>query len=142
MQAGYYEKAVDDYTVIIERGYNIEPELSAIIGRGEAYDKLEEFDLAIEDYKIGAERCNKLSMDYLDSKGVLYTSKCFPEHLIGKKYIIPRSTEIIERYGSPTTLPGTNNKTWVAYFPKGDFTIITDKNTNLIKQVLRGRKPQ
>ena len=64
-----------------------------------------------------------------------------PYELLGKKYSnIYR--EIIEKYGSPQTLSGTNNESWVAYFPKGDFTIISDDRTSTINAVLAGRKPQ
>ena len=64
-----------------------------------------------------------------------------PYELLGKKYsYIYR--EMIEKYGSPQTLSGTNNSRWIAYFPKGDFTIISDERTNTINAVLSGRKPQ
>ena len=64
-----------------------------------------------------------------------------PYELIGEKYSdIYR--ELIEKYGSPQTLSGTTNWRWVAYFPKGDFTIISDTRTSTINAVLSGRKPQ
>jgi hypothetical protein len=64
-----------------------------------------------------------------------------PYELLGKKYsTIYR--EIIEKYGRPQTLVGTNNGRWVAYFPKGDFTIVSDDRTSTINAVLPGRKPQ
>ena len=64
-----------------------------------------------------------------------------PYELLGKKYsYIYR--KMIEKYGSPQTLSGTNNSRWVAYFPKGDFTIISDDRTSTINAVLSGRKPQ
>jgi hypothetical protein len=64
-----------------------------------------------------------------------------PYELLGEKYSdIYR--ELIEKYGSPKTLSGTNNGSWVAYFPKGDFTIISDERTSTINAVLLGRKPQ
>jgi hypothetical protein len=62
--------------------------------------------------------------------------------LVGTKYIYPQSMEIINKYGSPETLSGTNNSRWVAYFPKGDFTIIIEKNANAIKKALPGKRPQ
>ena len=65
-----------------------------------------------------------------------------PYDLVGEKYLYPKSMEIIEEYGSPQTLTGTNNLRWVAYFPEGDFTIITDTRTSTINDVLSGRKPQ
>ena len=64
-----------------------------------------------------------------------------PYELLGEKYSdIYR--ELIGKYGSPQTLSGTNNGRWVAYFPKGDFTIISDERTSTINAVLPGRKPQ
>ena len=64
-----------------------------------------------------------------------------PYELLGEKYShIYR--EMIEKYGSPQTLSGTNNSRWVAYFPKGDFTIISDDRTFTVNAVLSGRKPQ
>jgi hypothetical protein len=62
--------------------------------------------------------------------------------LIGTAYLYPKSVDLIDKYGYPDTLSGTNNSIWVAYFPKGDFTIIADKNTNMIKKVLPGKQPQ
>jgi hypothetical protein len=62
-----------------------------------------------------------------------------PYELLGEKYS-NISREIIKKYGSPQTLSGTNNERWVAYFPKGDFTIITDARTTTIKAVLSGRE--
>ena len=44
--------------------------------------------------------------------------------------------------GYPKTLNGTNNSQWVAYFPKGDFTIISDKKTDIIKKIYEGRVEQ
>ena len=64
-----------------------------------------------------------------------------PYELLGEKYShIYR--EIIEKYGRPQTLSGTNNRRWVAYFPKGDFTIISDDRTSTINAVLPGKRPQ
>lgn len=59
--------------------------------------------------------------------------------LLLKKYIYPLSIEIIEKYGDPKTLTGTNNQTWFAYFPKGNFTLVIDKRTDQIILVLLGR---
>ena len=62
--------------------------------------------------------------------------------LEGQKYIYPTSIDIIQKYGTPETLSGTNNQRWVAYFPKGDFTIITNKETSVIVRVFPGKKPK
>ena len=64
-----------------------------------------------------------------------------PYELLGEEYS-NISREIIKKYGTPETLSGTSNERWVAYFPKGDFTIISDVRTNTINAVLSGRKPQ
>lgn len=62
--------------------------------------------------------------------------------LIGTKYVYPKSFDMIEKYGNPETLPGTNNNRWVAYFPNGNFTTISDKKTSIIKRVIPGKQPQ
>ena len=60
------------------------------------------------------------------------------KNLVGKKIPYNKYSE----YGFPTTLSGTDNIQWVAYFPKKDFTIISDKNTDIIIKVLPGKKSQ
>ena len=45
-----------------------------------------------------------------------------------------------ELIGSPETISGTNNSQWVAYFPKGNFTIVTDKKTDMIRTVYVGKR--
>ena len=74
----------------------------------------------------------------------VYGDELSPEikALIGTKYVYPQSIEIISKYGNPQTLSGTNNRRWVAYFPKGDFTIISDKASGTIKRILSGNRPQ
>lgn len=44
--------------------------------------------------------------------------------------------------GQPETLTGTNNQYWVVYFPKGDFTLVSEKKTDIVKTVYTGRKPK
>jgi len=44
------------------------------------------------------------------------------EKYIGFKYVFPKSADFISVNGSPQTLSGTDNSTWVVYFPKGDIT--------------------
>lgn len=65
----------------------------------------------------------------------------FLKNIIGKKYVYPKSTDIISKYGSPQTLNGTNGIEWIAYFPKGDFTILMSKKTSRINFVKDGRIP-
>ncbi len=59
--------------------------------------------------------------------------------LIGEKYIYPWSIVMIDAYGSPETLKGTDNQYWIAYFPKGEFTITTDKKTDEILHIVFGK---
>jgi len=58
--------------------------------------------------------------------------------LIGVEYTYPKSEEIIEKYGHPVTLKGTNNTIWLAYFHKGNFSIISVKKTGRIRSVYPG----
>jgi hypothetical protein len=62
--------------------------------------------------------------------------------LIGTQYIPPVSSNIINNYGMPETLSGTTNTRWVAYFKKGNFTMISNKQTKQITKILQGKKPQ
>ncbi len=41
--------------------------------------------------------------------------------------------------GQPKTLSGTNNSQWVAYFPKANFTIVTNKKTDKVRTVYIGK---
>jgi hypothetical protein len=61
-----------------------------------------------------------------------------PDNLVGKKVPYDKYDVI----GHPETLKGTNNDVWVAYFPKGNFTIISDKKTDIVRNVYAGKKPQ
>ena len=61
-------------------------------------------------------------------------------NLVGTTYRYPQSSDIIDKYGEPQTLSGTNNSRWIAYFPQGNFTIIANKQTNIIQRVLKGRR--
>lgn len=58
---------------------------------------------------------------------------------IGFKYEYPKSTDFILKYGSPETLNGTDNNKWIVYFPKGDFTIVSDKKTNTFQNICSGK---
>ncbi len=58
---------------------------------------------------------------------------------IGLKYEYPKSTDFIEKYGVPETLNGTDNNVWVAYFPKGDLTVISNKKTNTFINICSGK---
>jgi len=59
------------------------------------------------------------------------------EYLIGEKYTYEIAQEL---GGNVETLPGTDNKKWIAYFPKTNITIIEDKKTGIIQKVIKGRK--
>jgi hypothetical protein len=60
---------------------------------------------------------------------------------IGFKYEYPKSTDFISVNGSPETLSGTDNNTWVVYFPKGDVTVISNKKTNKFENICKGKDP-
>ena len=68
--------------------------------------------------------------------------------LIGFIYEAPLSLgepdpaeEFREKYGSPETLEGTDNTTWVVYWSKGDFTTLIKKSNMEIYSVVQGRIP-
>ena len=68
--------------------------------------------------------------------------------LIGFIYEAPLSLgepdpaeEFREKYGSPETLEGTDNTTWVVYWSKGDFTTLIKKSNMEIYQVTQGTVP-
>jgi hypothetical protein len=57
---------------------------------------------------------------------------------VGKKVPYEQYGEI----GMPETLIGTDNNKWVAYFPKGNFTIVSDKKSDMVKAVYIGKQEQ
>ena len=59
-----------------------------------------------------------------------YENLALRKKYIGFKYEYPKSTDFISVNGSPETLSGTDNNTWVVYFPKGDVTVISNKKVN------------
>ena len=58
---------------------------------------------------------------------------------IGLLYEYPKSTDFIANNGYPETLDGTDNSTWVVYFPKGDITVVMNKQTNLFTNICFGK---
>ena len=58
---------------------------------------------------------------------------------IGLVYEYPKSTDFIAENGYPETLTGTDNRTWVVYFPKGDVTVIMNKRTNVFTNISFGK---
>ena len=60
---------------------------------------------------------------------------------IGFKYEYPRSMEFIADYGYPETLTGTNNSKWIVYFPKGNFTVVSNKKKSIFENICTGRFP-
>lgn len=64
------------------------------------------------------------------------------KELSGKKFIAPWSLDFIQKNGSPETLSGTDGKTWVAYFRDGDITVVKDKKTDIITNVIKGYNSQ
>jgi hypothetical protein len=100
---------------------------------------------------------NEYSVYYLHSQWV-HGSELVPyKELISKKIIDNENAkynEIVSRYygktipydefdiiGQPEILSGTNNIYWVVYFPKGDFTLVSEKKTDIVKTVYIGRTP-
>lgn len=45
-----------------------------------------------------------------------------------------------EKIGYPETMSATGIFKWVAYFPKADFTIVSDKTTDIIEEIYLGRR--
>jgi hypothetical protein len=45
-------------------------------------------------------------------------------------------------FGDYETLPGTNNSQWVIYFPKGDFTAVSRKSSDMVFKIRLGRSPE
>ena len=41
--------------------------------------------------------------------------------------------------GQPETLPQTTNSTWFAYYPKLDVTMVSDKETDIVRELHIGR---
>lgn len=67
-----------------------------------------------------------------------YETLALRKKYIGFKYEYPKSTDFISANGSPKTLSGTDNITWVVYFPKGDVTVISNKKTNKFENICKG----
>ncbi len=65
-----------------------------------------------------------------------------PESLIGTKYTRPYSDWVMAEFGNPETLKGTNGSLWIAYFPKGDFTIVTNKESDNVLNAATGKRPR
>ncbi|BBO83122.1 hypothetical protein DSCO28_36880 [Desulfosarcina ovata subsp. sediminis] len=72
--------------------------------------------------------------NYIVDKNILDSKRIFEDM---KMYL--KSIDILDKYGNPETLSETNNDRWVVYFPKGNFTIITDKKSNRIIRIISGR---
>jgi len=72
---------------------------------------------ALEDDKKGQEALSKIPVK------------------LGEKF----NQEFAKKHGNVETLEGTNGSIWIAYYKDENFTIITDKKTNIIHQVCVGR---
>lgn len=70
-----------------------------------------------------------------------YENLALRKKYIGFKYEYPKSTDFISVNGSPETLSGTDNNTWVVYFPKGDVTVISNKKTSKFENICKGKNP-
>jgi hypothetical protein len=60
---------------------------------------------------------------------------------IGKRYDPEVADVLINKYGYPETLEGTNNNIWIAYFPLGDFTMRQTKGDYIIVGFKSGKHP-
>jgi hypothetical protein len=76
-----------------------------------------------------------------NEKEEYYETLALRKKYVGFKYLYPKSTDFISTNGSPETLSGTDNNTWVVYFPKGDITVIANKKTNKFENICKGRNP-
>ena len=90
------------------------------------------------DKSKGRSTLTKKSKDVLE-KPIEKKTYVSANTLVGQIYLYPKSMDIIHKYGNPETLSGTNNDRWIAYFPKGDFTILTNKKTNRIIRAINGK---
>ena len=61
---------------------------------------------------------------------------------VGRVYNEYVADELIIKYGYPQTLSGTDNNIWVAYFPKGNFTMNQTKGDYVITKFEAGRNPR
>ena len=87
---------------------------------------------AIQDDIVKTEIFQKAKKDY-------YKTITLRNKYIGFKYEYPKSTDFIAKYGRPKTLNGTDNNKWVAYFPKGDITVVSNKKTNKFENICVGK---
>ncbi|MCB0628869.1 MAG: hypothetical protein R2824_06065 [Saprospiraceae bacterium] len=89
---------------------------------------------ATQDSVQQVELTEKIKADY--QKSIALRKK-----YIGFKYLYPESADFIKENGSPVTLDGTDNNKWIAYFPKGDFTVVSNKKTDQFENIYPGRFP-
>jgi hypothetical protein len=76
-----------------------------------------------------------------NEKEEYYETLALRKKYIGFKYEYPKSTDFISANGSPETLSGTDNSTWVVYFTKGDVTVVFNKKTNKFENICKGKNP-
>lgn len=70
----------------------------------------------------------------------MIVSREYLKSLKGKKYLDDFSYELFMKYGPPITDEDlTDNNFWIAYFPKGDFTIIVNKENDIVVFTNRGK---
>lgn len=60
---------------------------------------------------------------------------------VGFRYEYPKSIDFNGEFGSPETLDGTDNNKWIVYFPKGDFTVVSNKKTDTFENICAGKYP-
>ncbi len=77
--------------------------------------------------------------EYVSKKSIFNKKIMEEDSIVEEMKLYLKSIDIINKYGSPETLSVTNDDQWVAYFSKGDFTIITEKKSNILLRVIKGR---
>ena len=67
--------------------------------------------------------------------------KDLKDKYVGRTYNEYVAEELMDKYGYPETLNGTDNNYWYAYFPEGNFTLVERKGSYRIIDFKKGRKP-
>jgi len=85
--------------------------------------------ISCSDEKIAQETGEAKKVKILDKEKVKENRKTKLNlgEIMGRTWKPPFSTNLIAKWGTPITLEGTNNKVWIAYFPKGNFTVLSQK---------------
>lgn len=77
-----------------------------------------------------------------NEKATYHKTLSLRKKYIGFKWEYPKSTDFIAEFGSPETLDGTDNNKWIVYFPKGDLTVVSNKQNNKFENICSGKNPR